>query len=75
MIAAAKLHIAVQPVEVQGSGAFGAAFAAMVKGHAEALVLFEDAMFASERSRLAALAAQTRLPAIYGQRNSVTTAA
>ena len=43
----------------------------MVKDRAEGLVLFEDAMFATERARIAALAAQARLPAVYGQRNSV----
>lgn len=69
--AAAILRINVQPVEVQGPATFDAAFAVMVKGRAEALVLFEDALFATERARLAALAAQTRLPAVYGQRNSV----
>ena len=37
----------------------------------EALVLFEDALFATERARLAMLAARARLPAVYGQRNSV----
>jgi len=43
----------------------------MVKGRVDALVLLEDAMFATERARIVALAAKTRLPAVYGQRNSV----
>ena len=71
LAAAAALRIAVQPVYVQGAAEFDEAFAKMVKGRAEGLVLFEDAMFATERSRLATLAAQRRLPTVYGQRNSV----
>jgi hypothetical protein len=36
----------------------------MVKDRSEWLVLFEDAMFATERKRVATLAGQTRLPAV-----------
>jgi putative ABC transport system substrate-binding protein len=71
LAAATTLRIHVQQVEVQGANAFDGAFARMAKNRVEALVLFEDAMFATERARIAALAAQARLPAIYGQRNSV----
>ena len=71
LAAAATLRIKVLPVEVQGAGSFDAAFARMQKDRADALVLFEDAMFATERARLAAAAASARLPAVYGQRNSV----
>lgn len=68
---AKTLRIDVQPFEVQGAAMFDEAFAGMVKGRVDALVLLEDAMFATERERIAALAAKTRLPAVYGQRNSV----
>jgi len=68
---AAMLRIDVESFEVQGAEMFDEAFARMVKARMEALVLFEDAMFATERARLAALAAKTRLPTVYGQRNSV----
>ncbi len=71
LAAAATLRLNVRPVEVQGAAAVGEAFAEMVKGHADAVVLFEDAMFATERERIVALAAQARLAAVYGQRNSV----
>ena len=71
IVAATTLRIDVQPFEVQGSAMLDEAFARMLKSRMEALVLFEDAMFATERVRLAALAAKTRLPAVYGQRNSV----
>jgi putative ABC transport system substrate-binding protein len=69
--AAATLHIDVKPFEVQGAEMFDEAFARMASARMEALVLFEDAMFATERARIAALAAKTRLPTVYGQRNSV----
>jgi putative ABC transport system substrate-binding protein len=68
---AARLRIEVEPFGVQGSEMFDEAFARMSKGRMEALVVLEDAMFATERVRLAALAAKTRLPTVYGQRNSV----
>jgi putative ABC transport system substrate-binding protein len=68
---AARLRIDVEPFGVQGAEMFDEAFARMVKARMEALVLFEDAMFATERARLTALAAKTRLPTVYGQRNSV----
>jgi putative ABC transport system substrate-binding protein len=69
--AAGTLRITVQPIEVQGADTFDGAFARMVKDRAEAVVLFEDAMFATERLRLVALASAMRMPAVYGQRNSV----
>ena len=68
---AAMLRIDVEPFEVQSAKEFDDAFARMVKARVEALVLFEDAMFATERAQLAALAAKARLPTVYGQRNSV----
>jgi len=71
LAAAATLRIDVEPFEVQGAEMFDEAFAGMVKARVEALFLFEDAMFATERAQLAALAAKTRLPTVYGQRNSV----
>jgi putative ABC transport system substrate-binding protein len=71
LVAAKTLRIDVEPFEVQGAAMFDEVFASMLKRHMEALVLFEDAMFATERARIAALAAKTRLPTVYGQRNSV----
>jgi ABC-type uncharacterized transport system substrate-binding protein len=68
---AAMLGIEVEPFGVQGAKEIDEAFARMVKARMEALVLFEDAMFATERTRLAALAAKARLPTVYGQRNTV----
>jgi putative ABC transport system substrate-binding protein len=71
LVAARTLQIDVQPFEVQGTAMFDEAFTRMVKARMEALVLFEDAFFGTEGVRLAALAAKTRLPTVYGQRNSV----
>jgi putative ABC transport system substrate-binding protein len=69
--AASPLQLQVLPFEVEGAGMFDQAFAAIEKSQVQALVLFEDAMFVTERKRIVALAAQARIPAIYGQRNSV----
>jgi putative ABC transport system substrate-binding protein len=71
LVAAAALGVHVQPYEAHDAGSFDAAFVRMVKDRIEALAVSEDATFATERIRLAALAAQARLPAVYGQRNSV----
>jgi putative ABC transport system substrate-binding protein len=68
---AKTLRIDVRPLEVQGAAMFDEAFASMIKGRAEALVVLDDAMFGTESARIAALAAKTRLPAVYAQRGSV----
>ena len=65
------LRIDVRPFEVQGAAMFDEAFASMIKGRVEALVVLDDAMFGTESARIAALAAKTRLPAVYAQRGSV----
>jgi putative ABC transport system substrate-binding protein len=68
---AKTLRIDVQPFEVQGAAMFDEAFASMIKGRVEALVVLDDAMFGTEQARIAALAANTRLPAVYAQRGYV----
>ena len=68
---AKTLRIDVQPFEVQGAAMFDEAFASMIKGRVEALVVLDDAMFGTERARIASLAAKTRLPAVYAQRDYV----
>ena len=47
---------------------FGAAFSAADQMRAQAVYLFESALFYSQRTTLARLALQSRLPAIYGTR-------
>jgi putative tryptophan/tyrosine transport system substrate-binding protein len=49
-------------------GEFEAAFATMTQQKAEALLVVSDAFFFSQRNRLAALATQHRIPAIYAYR-------
>ena len=68
---AKTLRIDVRPFEVQGAAMFDEAFASMIKGRVEALVVLDDAMFGTESARIAALVAKTRLPAVYAQRGSV----
>jgi putative ABC transport system substrate-binding protein len=48
---------------------FEATFAAIKKNRAGALFVLADTMFFAQRSRLAELAARTRIPAIYGVRD------
>ena len=58
--AAEKLGVRLQPVMVGGPEEFEGAFAAMVSGQAEALIV--QPIFALHRTRIAELAAQHRLP-------------
>jgi putative tryptophan/tyrosine transport system substrate-binding protein len=47
---------------------FEAAFATATQGNAQAFITFDDALTNSHRTRIAALAASNRLPAMYGLR-------
>ena len=67
--AARALGMQVQPVPVRGPNDFDSAFKA-VRG-AEGLLLLDIAFFTTHRARLVALAAESRLPAIYGYRDIV----
>ncbi|MBI1774232.1 MAG: ABC transporter substrate-binding protein [Proteobacteria bacterium] len=55
-------------VEAASDSEFDAAFATIVQRRASGLVLGTDTFFNTQRERLVALAAQYRLPAIYGWR-------
>jgi putative ABC transport system substrate-binding protein len=68
---AKALGVEILPFEIQGLDSFDRTFAAMSVAGADAMVQLEDAMFVTERARIAALAMQARLPAVYGQRTSV----
>ena len=57
--------------EARGPDAFDRAFAAMTRAHAEALLVFGDAMLLQHRRRLAALAATRHLPTMYNLREFV----
>ncbi len=66
--AARKLGVTLQPLDIRGPDDFEAAFAAATRGNAQALIAFDDGLTATHRPRIAALAASSRLPAMYGLR-------
>src|SRR5262249_30596838 len=60
-----------QFVEARGPQDFDNAFSDMTRARAGAVIVFPFAMFVNERERLVDLAAKSRLPAVYGTRESV----
>src|SRR5262245_32858859 len=70
-VAARSLGVQLQLLEARGPNEFDGAFAAMAKERVEALLVLSDVMLTSHRTRLADLAARSRLPAAYGVRGSV----
>jgi putative ABC transport system substrate-binding protein len=66
--AAKKLGLKPQPIEVSGVKDFEPAFAAAKQGRAQALLALDDPLTVSYRSRIVDLAANNRLPAMYGFR-------
>jgi putative ABC transport system substrate-binding protein len=66
--AAGKLGVALQALDVREPDDFEAAFAAAVRGNAQALIAFDDGLTIAYRPRIVALAASSHLPAIYGLR-------
>ena len=69
--AARALGVELQVLEARSLADFEGAFAAMSAKRAGALHLLGDVMFATHRARLAELAAKSRLPAMYGQREFI----
>jgi len=67
-VAAQTLGLALQPLDVRGPDDFEAAFASAKRGNAQALVALDDALTVAYRPRIVALAASSRLPAMYGLR-------
>src|SRR5207249_4599634 len=57
-----------QFVEAVGPADFDRAFSDMIRARASALTVLPYGMFIREKSRLVALAAKNRLPAVYGTR-------
>jgi putative ABC transport system substrate-binding protein len=66
--AARKLGLKLQPIEVRGPEDFEAVFAAASRGNAQALIAFDDPLIVAHRTRVMALAASHRIPAMYGFR-------
>jgi len=66
-----RLGIKAVPAEVRSSNDLDAAFQALANDRVQAVIVLVDGMLFSERTKIAALAAATRLPAIYGFRDHV----
>ncbi len=64
-ITARTWHLQLQRVEARAPEEIEAAFRAMAKARAEALVVFTEPMLYAQRGRLADLAARHRLPAVH----------
>jgi putative tryptophan/tyrosine transport system substrate-binding protein len=70
-VAAGSLGVQLQLLEARGPNEFDGAFAVMAKERVGALLVVSDVIFNNHRTRLADLAARSRLPAAYGVRESV----
>jgi len=70
-VAAQSLGVQLQLLEARGPNDFDGAFAAMATERVGALLVVADSMFNLHRTRLADLAARSRLPAAYGLRENV----
>jgi putative ABC transport system substrate-binding protein len=66
-----RLGIKAVPAEVRAPADLDRAFHAIAEEHVEAIIVLVDGLFFQERDRVAALAAEVRLPAIYGFRSHV----
>ena len=67
-VAAHKLGVTLQPLEVRGLDDFEGAFVAAKRGNAQALLVFDDPLHGMGIHRIVDLAASSRLPAMYGSR-------
>jgi putative ABC transport system substrate-binding protein len=63
---ARALRVRLQLLEVRVSSEIDGAFAAMTRERADAVIVLVHAMFADHRTRIADLAAKSRLPSVYG---------
>jgi len=63
--AAQTLSVQLQPIEVRSPDDFTSAFAATARGGAGALLTMADPVFGTDPRRLARLAAENRLPAMF----------
>jgi putative ABC transport system substrate-binding protein len=67
-VAARSLKVQLQVLEARAPSDFAGAFSAMTKERANGVIIFTSSMFYAERTRIAELAAQSRVPAIYSVR-------
>src|SRR5436309_1121346 len=70
LAAASKLGVTLQRIDVQGAADFDEAFATMVKGRAEALIVVQSTIFETSPYRIQQLAITNKIPAIYGLRTT-----
>jgi putative ABC transport system substrate-binding protein len=68
-VAAQTLGAQLQPLEARNSTEIEVGFDAAARERAAGLVVFDDPVLWSHRKRIVALAAQRRLPAVYGYRD------
>ena len=66
--AAPVLGIELVPVDVRSSEAVDAAFETLKRERSEFIIVFADAVFVTERTKIAELAAAARLPTMFGLR-------
>src|SRR5215467_2518828 len=64
-VAAGLLKVQLQLLEARAPGDFAGAFSAMTKERAGGVIIITSSMFYAERTRIAELAARSRVPAIY----------
>ena len=67
-VTARSLGAQLQVLEAQGPDQIDSAFVAMTRERAGALLVLTDSVFIGERRRVVGLAARSRLPALYSQR-------
>jgi putative ABC transport system substrate-binding protein len=70
--AAYLLRIGIESIEVRSPLDFDTAFGAVIKGNPSGLVVVEDPLTFSERTRIVNFAAANRLPVMYGMREFVS---
>jgi putative ABC transport system substrate-binding protein len=70
-VATVPLGLQLQLLEARRPEDFDAAFAAMAKEHADALLVVAEGLFLRQRARLADLALKNRLPSVHGIRENV----
>jgi putative ABC transport system substrate-binding protein len=58
----------IQVLEARAPSDFAGAFSAMTKARVGGVIILTSSMFYAERGRIAELAAQNRVPAVYGSR-------
>jgi putative ABC transport system substrate-binding protein len=66
--AARKLRVTLLELDVREPDDFEAAFVAAIRGNAQAVIALDDGLTIAYKHRIVALAAGSRLPAIYGLR-------